>query len=184
MEKPFYTIQQGLLLDATFKPSPNKNSRPNSSDIRLIVVHGISLPPEQFGGLYIDDFFLNQLNPQEHPYFKEIHQLQVSAHLLIRRDGTTTQFVPFHERAWHAGVSTFNDEENCNDFSIGIELEGTDQQPYTDEQYIELSRCCHSLVNTYPQLSNRHIVGHCDVAPGRKTDPGESFDWGKLKALL
>lgn len=184
MEKPFYTIQQGLLQDVIFKASPNKNPRPNANDIRLIIVHGISLPPEQFGGRYIDDFFLNQLDPLQHPYFKDICQLQVSAHLLIRRDGTTTQFVPFHERAWHAGVSAFNGEENCNDFSIGIELEGTDQQPYTNEQYIELNRCCLSLINTYPQLTSRHIVGHCDVAPGRKTDPGESFDWGKLKALL
>jgi len=184
MEKTIYTIQHGLLKNSLFKASPNKNARPNTQDIRLIIVHGISLPPEGFGNHCIDDFFLNKLNPEEHPYFKEIGHLQVSAHLLIRRDGSITQFVPFNERAWHAGVSTFNGKENCNDFSIGIELEGTDQLAYTEAQYLELSRCCRSLIKNYPLITKKNIVGHCDVAPGRKTDPGESFDWGKLKALL
>ena len=184
MKKTVYAIQHGLLESSLFKASPNKNSRPNMSDIRLIIVHGISLPPEQFGNHCIDDFFLNQLNPDAHPYFKEICHLQVSAHLLIRRDGTITQFVPFEERAWHAGVSTFSGKENCNDFSIGIELEGTDQLAYTEKQYLELSRCCRSLIEKYPLITTDNVVGHSDVAPGRKTDPGESFDWEKLKALL
>jgi len=184
MKKTVYTIQHGLLDDSLFKASPNKNSRPNLSDIQLIIVHGISLPPGQFNNHYIEDFFLNQLNPNAHPYFKKVCHLQVSAHLLIRRDGTIIQFVPFGERAWHAGISGFNGKENCNDFSIGIELEGTDQLTYTEEQYLELSRCCRSLIKKYPLITTDNIVGHCDVAPGRKTDPGESFDWKKLRALL
>ncbi len=184
MKKTIYTIQQGLLERCLFKASPNINTRPNINDIRLIIIHGISLPPEQFGSQCIDDFFLNQLNPEAHPYFKEICHLQVSAHLLIRRDGTITQFVPFEERAWHAGISTFNGKGNCNDFSIGIELEGTDQLAYTEVQYLELSRCCRSLIHKYPLITTDNIVGHSDVAPGRKTDPGESFDWKKLRALL
>ncbi len=177
-------IQNGILIGAKFKQSPNKNNRLQPDDIRLIVIHNISLPPNKFGGNWIDDFFLNQLDPSKHSYFEEIHPLKVSSHLLIRRDGSTIQYVPFHERAWHAGVSCYNDEENCNDFSIGIELEGADHIPYTEEQYIELSRCCDSLIEHYPALSKKTIVGHCDIAPGRKTDPGESFDWRKFKRLL
>ena len=178
------TIQLGLLKTATFKASPNKNLRPNPLDIRLIIVHGISLPPDQFGECWIDDFFLNKLDPKQHPYFQEIVELKVSSHLLIRRDGSVTQYVPFHERAWHAGLSTYAGEDNCNDFSIGIELEGSDHIAYTDAQYEELSRCCKTLMEHYPALSKDTIVGHCDVSPGRKTDPGESFDWEKLRALL
>lgn len=184
MKKTFIHIQNGLLDNALYKASPNKNSRPDPADIRLIIIHGISLPPEQFGDTCIDDFFLNRLDPSRHPYFKEIHALKVSAHLLIRRDGTITQYVPFNERAWHAGKSSFNGEENCNDFSIGIELEGTDQLAYTDQQYLELSHCCRQLIQHYPLLSSQNIVGHCHVAPGRKTDPGDSFDWKRLEALL
>lgn len=177
-------IQNGLLDNVLYKASPNKNCRPNPMGISLIIIHGISLPPEQFDNTCIDDFFLNRLDPSGHPYFKEIHSLKVSAHLLIRRDGTVTQYVSFDERAWHAGISSFNGEENCNDFSIGIELEGTDQLAYTDKQYDELSRCCRSLIQHYPLLAAHNIVGHCDVAPGRKTDPGDSFDWPRFKALL
>jgi len=177
-------ITGGLLNTAQLKDSPNKNERPKKTDVRLIIVHGISLPPNQFGGRWIDDFFLNQLDPSEHPYFEEIHQLKVSSHLLIRRDGSVTQYVPFHERAWHAGVSCHEGEENCNDFSIGIELEGADHIPYTEEQYVELSRCCDALIEHYPLLTKKQIVGHCDIAPGRKTDPGESFDWAKFRDLL
>jgi len=184
MPSDHHRIQHGLLQIAQFKDSPNKNERPDPEDIRLIIVHGISLPPEHFGNHYIDDFFLNKLDPQAHPYFAEISELRVSAHLLIRRDGHVTQYVPFHQRAWHAGASSFNGEENCNDFSIGIELEGTDQLAYTEEQYTELGRCSRSLIQHYPQLSPAHIVGHCDVAPGRKTDPGTSFDWERFRALL
>ena len=184
MTNPSITIQQGLLSNATFKASPNKNSRPNSDDIRLIILHGISLPPDQFGGSWIDDFFLNNLDPDQHPYFQEIYQLKVSSPLLIRRDGSLIQYVPFHERAWHAGLSTYKNEENCNDFSIGIELEGADQIPYTDEQYQQLMVCCTSLIEHYPGLSKNTIVGHCDVSPGRKTDPGKSFDWLRFRASL
>jgi len=184
MKKSVYDIQNGLLNCGLFKASPNKNARPRLKDIRLIVIHNISLPPEQFNNHHIDDFFLNQLDPKTHPYFETICHLQVSAHLLIRRDGSITQFVPFDERAWHAGVSTFNSAENCNDFSIGIELEGTDQLAYTEAQYIELSRCCRSLIEKYPLITTDNIVGHSDIAPGRKTDPGETFDWEKFRALL
>jgi AmpD protein len=173
-----------LLKGVTYLPSPNKNERPDCKDIRLIIVHSISLPPNQFGECWIDDFFLNKLDPSQHPYFEEIHQLEVSSHLLIRRDGSVTQYVPFHERAWHAGVSSYNGCENCNDFSIGIELEGGDDIPYTEEQYLELVTCCKALIETYPMISEDTIVGHCDVAPGRKTDPGESFDWAKFRNLL
>ncbi|ORU91513.1 MAG: N-acetyl-anhydromuranmyl-L-alanine amidase [Cycloclasticus sp. symbiont of Bathymodiolus heckerae] len=184
MKKSHQHIQNGLLSGAIFKESPNQNGRPDSNDIHLIIVHGISLPPEEFGGSCIDDFFLNQLDPTQHSYFEEIHQLKVSSHLLIRRDGSITQYVPFHHRAWHAGVSCHNGKENCNDFSIGIELEGADHILYTEEQYLELSRCCDSLIEHYPALSKEAIVGHCDIAPGRKTDPGESFDWTKFRSLL
>ncbi|PHS71834.1 MAG: 1,6-anhydro-N-acetylmuramyl-L-alanine amidase AmpD [Cycloclasticus sp.] len=184
MSKTLKQIQQGWLKKSTRTPSPNKNKRPNSGDIRLIIVHGISLPPGQFGEQWIDDFFLNQLDPNQHPYFEEIYQLEVASHLLIRRDGSITQYVPFHERAWHAGVSQYEGCDKCNDFSIGIELEGSDDIPYTEEQYIELTNCCKALIETYPMISEDTIVGHCDVAPGRKTDPGESFDWAKFRSLL
>lgn len=147
-------------------------------------MHGISLPPDQFGDHWIDDFFLNKLDPNQHPYFQEIHHIEVSSHLLIRRDGSITQYVPFHERAWHAGTSSFEGKENCNDFSIGIELEGADHIPYTHEQYQALSDCCNTLIKHYPELTAARIVGHCDVSPGRKTDPGDSFDWGKFRDLL
>lgn len=183
--KKFHTkIQSGLLIGVTQVNSPNKNARPVPDDIRLIIVHGISLPPDQFDGDWIDDFFLNRLDPERHPYFREICGLKVSSHLLIRRDGSVTQYVSFDQRAWHAGVSCYAGEENCNDFSIGIELEGSDHIPYTEEQYGELTRCCKALMDAYPKLSKDTIVGHCDVAPGRKTDPGESFDWEKFKGLL
>jgi len=184
MNQSLKKITGGLLKKTIFRESPNKNSRPKEADVRLIIVHGISLPPDQFGEGWIDDLFLNRLDPSKHPYFEEIHQLKVSSHLLIRRDGSVTQYVPFHERAWHAGVSCHEGEENCNDFSIGIELEGADHIPYTEEQYVELSRCCDALIEHYPLLTKEKIVGHCDISPGRKTDPGESFDWAKFRGLL
>lgn len=177
-------IKRSVLQNASFKPSPNKNTRPNPLDIRLIIVHGISLPPDRFGGPWIDDFFQNKLDPAQHPYFQEIHQLEVSSHLLIHRDGSISQYVPFDERAWHAGQSSYQGEENCNDFSIGIELEGADHIPYTEQQYQELMRCCKTLIEHYPALSEQTIVGHCDVSPGRKTDPGESFDWIRFRSLF
>ena len=184
MNNTINKIRNGWLDNATKTPSPNKGERSDLRDIRLIIVHSISLPPDQFGGCWIDDFFLNQLDPHQHPYFKEICELQVSSHLLIRRDGAITQYVPFHERAWHAGQSTYKGADNCNDFSIGIELEGADHIPYTKEQYTELARCCKMLIDTYQALSEETIVGHCDVAPERKTDPGESFNWGGFRTLL
>ena len=160
--------------------SPNFDLRQDENDISLIVIHGISLPPGEYGGDYIDQLFTNQLDPNAHPYFQDIHTLQVSSHLLIRRDGEITQYVPFHLRAWHAGKSNFEGREACNEFSIGIELEGDDTTPYTDAQYQSLSEVIRCLLATYPGLSKQRIVGHCDIAPGRKTDPGPSFDWPRL----
>jgi len=150
----------------------------------LLVIHCISLPPEKFGGNYIDQFFCNQLNPDEHPYFKEIHQLRVSSHLLIKRSGEIVQYVAFNTRAWHAGLSEYRGQDKCNDFSIGIELEGSETQPYTDKQYDQLIAVSKALINHYPDLSAEHIVRHSDIAPGRKTDPGESFRWEKFVSAV
>jgi len=176
--------QEGWLSDVSRCCSPNYNERPDEAMISLLVIHNISLPPGQFGGGYIHDFFTNQLNPGGDPFFTEIADMQVSAHLLIERTGTVTQFVPFAKRAWHAGRSCFQQRENCNDFSIGIELEGTDAEPYTDEQYQTLSTITHVLMGHYPALVAQNIVGHSDIAPGRKTDPGPSFDWERYRLLL
>ena len=165
-------------------PSPNFNERPNGAAINMLVVHNISLPPKQFGGSYIEDFFCNQLDCSLDPYFEEIQNLQVSAHLLIKRDGELVQFVPFNQRAWHAGVSEFKGQENCNDFSIGVELEGADDVPYTEQQYEKLADVAVSLCQHYPQIKMDRIVGHCDIAPQRKTDPGPSFNWTHFKQLL
>jgi len=175
-------IQSGLLNKAIQIESPNCDLRPDNTEISLIVVHGISLPPSDFGGDYIEHFFTNTLDCSQHSYFEEIKDLKVSSHLLIDRQGTVKQFVPFNKRAWHAGVSVFNGRECCNDFSIGIELEGADDIAYTDIQYDRLQQVCHQLINTYPGILAENIVGHCDIAPGRKTDPGESFDWQRFKA--
>ena len=177
-------INNGWLKQAIKKPSPNKNERPDLGQVKLIIIHGISLPPNKFGGPWIDDFFLNRLDSKKHPYFEEIQQLTVSSHLLIKRDGGITQYVPFNQRAWHAGLSAFKGEDNCNDFSIGIELEGADHIAYSEEQYKQLAHCCKTLIDHYPAISKQDIVGHSDVSPGRKTDPGDSFDWGKFRALL
>ncbi len=164
--------------------SPNHDQRPNSDDISLIVIHGISIPPGRFGGGYIEQLFTNKLSITEHPYFQEIINLRVSAHLLINRDGIITQFVPFHERAWHAGESKYKGREHCNDFSIGIELEGVDDIPYTEEQYTQLAEVLHKLYDLYPLLSRHTMTGHSDIAPGRKTDPGQAFDWDYLDLKL
>ena len=160
--------------------SPNFNARPNEEDISLIVIHCISLPPWEFGCHYIDDLFCNRLNPSQHPYFETIATLQVSAHLLIRREGKCVQYVPFNQRAWHAGASEYEGRENCNDFSIGIELEGTETQNYTPAQYACLNRVIDALLNAYPRLSRQRMTGHSDIAPRRKTDPGETFDWTQI----
>jgi len=166
-------------------PSPNFDDRADMEDISLIVIHCISLPPGEFGNSsYIDQLFCNQLDPAAHPYFEHIHQLHVSAHLLIRRDGEIKQYVPFDKRAWHAGSSSYQGRERCNEFSIGIELEGAEDIPYTEAQYRHLAAAINALLKTYPKLSKQRITGHSDIAPGRKTDPGAAFDWVKLRQLL
>lgn len=174
----------GLLDDAVQVPSPNYDARPAGMDIELLVIHGISLPPGEFGGPYIDALFTNTLDARIHPYFQTIHAARVSAHALIRRDGTVIQYVPFHLRAWHAGESCFGARTRCNDFSIGIELEGCDDVPYEAAQYMALADVARALLAAYPGLNPARVVGHCDIAPGRKTDPGPSFDWPRLRALL
>ena len=174
-----HRLREALQID-----SPNQDSRADSQAIELLVIHCISLPPEQFAGDYIDDLFCNRLNPDEHPYFAEIYQLKVSAHLLIRRDGSLRQYVPFNRRAWHAGVSCFEGRERCNDFSIGIELEGSVNQPYTDQQYHQLAAVTRELMAQYPGITADRITGHSDIAPERKTDPGPFFDWPRYRALL
>lgn len=175
---------EGWCEQARRVPSPHQNERASPDDISLLVVHGISLPPSQFGGPWIDDLFLGRLDPAAHPYFAEIHQLRVSAHCLIRRDGELVQYVPFGARAWHAGVSSWEGREACNDFSIGIELEGTDELPYEEAQYLTLAGLTRAISGQYPAITPERIVGHCDIAPGRKTDPGDSFEWDHYRHLL
>ncbi len=174
----------GLLEAATQIPSPNQDQRPPGVDIDLLVIHNISLPPGQFGGQWIDDLFTNALDPGAHPYFAEIAGLRVSAHFLIRRSGELVQFVPTHRRAWHAGASTFRQRQRCNDFSIGIELEGADEIPYAGAQYAALARLTRELMRHYPGIVPERIVGHCDIAPGRKTDPGSAFDWRRFLVTI
>ena len=164
-------------------PSPNFNARPQG-EVSLLVIHNISLPPGQFGTGKVQQFFQNRLPADEHPYFAGIAQLTVSAHFLIERDGAVTQFVSCNARAWHAGVSSFAGRENCNDFSVGIELEGTDELPFSDAQYQALIGLTRQLLDAYPQLSVERICGHSEIAPGRKTDPGPCFDWARLRAAL
>jgi AmpD protein len=165
-------------------PSPNCNARPDPVDISLLVIHNISLPPGEFGGACIREFFCNQLDCSRHPYFEQLRDMQVSAHLLIERDGNVVQFVPFELRAWHAGESCFDGCTNCNDFSIGIELEGTDDDAYTEAQYTSLARVSHTIMQHYPAITAQRITGHSDIAPGRKTDPGPAFDWAHYRSLL
>ena len=160
--------------------SPNKDARPPGSELELVVIHGISLPPGDFGGDAIEQLFMNKLDWDSHPYFAEIRGLEVSSHLLIRRDGELVQFVPLADRAWHAGASCFRGRETCNDYSVGIELEGEDETPYDDRQYETLIAVLRALLAAYPALSARRIAAHSDIAPGRKTDPGPAFDWLRL----
>jgi len=164
--------------------SPNSDERPPDSTLDLIVVHGISLPPGRFGEGWIDRFFLNELPAVADPYFATIAEMKVSAHALVARDGSLTQYVSFNRRAWHAGRSTYCGRNACNDFSVGIELEGTDDLPYERAQYETLAALVRALRRAYPSLRRADIVGHSDVAPGRKTDPGAAFDWGALRKLL
>jgi AmpD protein len=179
-----YTVVQGWLQQAKQVLSPNCGPRPDSCAPELLVIHNISLPPSCYGGDCIERLFTNCLDWDEHPYFDEIRGLEVSAHLLIRRDGELVQFVSFDQRAWHAGQSCFEGRENCNDFSIGIELEGEDEDPYSDEQYAALSALTAALLRYYPALKGDRIVGHSDIAPGRKTDPGPAFDWPRYRVGL
>ncbi len=177
-------IDQGWISVATVVASPNTDLRPDEADISLLVIHNISLPPGQFGGCHVAELFTNTLDPTSHPYFTEIADLKVSAHLLIDRQGAVTQFVPFHRRAWHAGVSHFDGRSACNDYSIGIELEGTDTEPYADQQYACLGQVTQCLMAEYPALTAKRIRGHSDIAPSRKTDPGPAFDWQRFTGLL
>jgi len=174
----------GWLKGAPRVVSPNCDERPPGSTPELIVVHGISLPPGQFGGSAIDDLFTNKLVAEDHPYFEKIVDLRVSSHVLISRLGEPTQYVPFNKRAWHAGESCYCGRTQCNDFSVGIELEGTDDTPYEPAQYERLAELVRTLRGAYSSLLDADIVGHCDIAPGRKTDPGACFDWSLLNRLL
>lgn len=171
----------GTVRAATQVPSPNCDDRPPGAGITLLVVHNISLPPGQFGGTAIAALFTNQLDPAAHPYFATIGQLRVSAHFLIGRDGALTQFVSCARRAWHAGASSWRGREQCNDFSVGVELEGTDALPYEDAQYEVLARLTRALRHRYPI---EDLAGHQDIAPGRKTDPGPAFDWARFRHLV
>jgi len=174
----------GLLKDVRQVLSPHCDARPSGSLPELIVVHGISLPPGEFGGPWIDALFTGGLPPAAHPYFEAIRDARVAAHALVRRDGCVTQYVPFTQRAWHAGASEYCGRAGCNDFSIGIELEGTDDLPYERAQYATLAALVRALLACYPTLSRERLVGHSDIAPGRKTDPGPAFDWSRLRELL
>ncbi len=177
-------IKDGYLIAAVQCPSPNANLRPQGQSVSLLVIHNISLPPGQFGTSCVQSFFTNQLDTSLDPYFQTIAELQVSAHLFIERDGAITQFVPFDTRAWHAGVSSFQGVANCNDYSIGIELEGCDDIAYTDAQYIALAETTRQILAAYPLITPERIVGHNQIAPERKTDPGEAFDWNRFHQLL
>lgn len=174
----------GLLQQAGQLASPHCDARPDPQDISGIVVHSISLPPGEFGGRWIDDLFLGRLDCSAHPYFEQLDGLRVSAHLLIRRDGSMTQYVPFHQRAWHAGPSCWDGRERCNDFTVGIELEGCDDSAFEAVQYRALAAVIDALCATYPQLDRQRVTGHADIAPDRKTDPGPCFDWARLHSLL
>ncbi len=178
------TIENGWLLGGEHQKSPHFSCRNDNAEIDLLVVHNISLPPTQFGGPYITDLFLGKLDASADPYFEQIAHLKVSAHCLIRRDGEIIQYVSFNDKAWHAGVSVFNGREQCNEFSIGIELEGTDDIPYTQVQYQQLAALVKKLQASYPLIRHNNIVGHCDIAPNRKTDPGEAFNWQHFRQCL
>ena len=196
MLKTIYKIENGLLSNSQWCPSPNYNQRPSvisealcnrqqfGLDVSLLVIHNISLPPAQFENGYIQAFFQNCLPVNEHLYFSEIADVQVSAHLLITRSGKVVQFVNLNDRAWHAGLSCFQGRANCNDFSIGIEMEGTDDLPYTYLQYQTLAAITCAIQDSYPAIKKNAIVGHSDIAPARKTDPGDAFNWSYFFQLI
>ena len=177
-------LESGLMRGARQLASPNFDARPAGSAIDLIVVHGISLPPGEFGGPWIDRLFTNSLPADEHPYFAEIAALRISSHLVIARDGLITQYVSFNDRAWHAGRSSYQGRIECNDYSIGIELEGADTVPYEPLQYESLAEATAALCAAYPLLTAQRLTGHSDVAPGRKTDPGPAFDWAQAQRCI
>jgi AmpD protein len=176
-------VESGLVLEARQLPSPNCDERPENCGPELIIIHGISLPPGEFEGQWIDQLFTNCLDPSAHPYFEEIKDLRVSSHFLIRRDGELVQYVSLHKRAWHAGESCYQDRQNCNDYSIGIELEGEDAVPYAEFQYEKLIMLIDALRNSLHTLRDAPVVGHNEVAPGRKTDPGDAFDWSRIRSV-
>ena len=179
-----YNRKTGWISGIDHCSSSNQDDRPENTEIDLLVIHGISLPPGQYGGNYIDQLFTNSLDPLEHFFFKEICDLKVSSHFLIRRTGEVVQYVPLTKRAWHAGVSEFKGRSCCNDFSIGIELEGCDDKFYEDVQYTRLAALTRLIQQHWPQINADNIVGHCDISPGRKTDPGLAFDWKHYRNLL
>jgi AmpD protein len=172
--------QAGLLRGARYVESPNCDDRPSAAEISLLVIHSISLPPGEFGGDGVLRLFTNSLDSAKHPFYETLRGLRVSAHFFVRRTGKIIQFVPCGRRAWHAGQSSWRGRGQCNDFSIGVELEGVDTRPYTERQYARLVRLAAALRRHYPIAA---IVGHSDIAPGRKTDPGPAFDWGRLRAV-
>jgi AmpD protein len=170
-------IEYHLLKDIKFLKSPNFNNRPEEKNISLIVIHSISLPPKEYGGNHVESFFLNKLCISDHEYFKEIKDLKVSPHLYVKRDGGLIQFVPFNKRAWHAGESNFKGASDCNDYSIGIELEGSEDDFFSQEQYSALILVTKAIIKKYPLIKKENIAGHSDISPGRKKDPGAHFDW-------
>ncbi|WP_370659927.1 1,6-anhydro-N-acetylmuramyl-L-alanine amidase AmpD [Gilvimarinus algae] len=178
------SIERGWVSTARSCPSPNCGPRPEGALVSLLVIHNISLPPGHYGGGWIEQFFTNRLDPAAHPYFTEIVDLKVSSHLLVTREGELVQFVNLDDRAWHAGASCFEGVTECNDFSIGIELEGTDTEPYTDAQYRTLGEVSRAIMAQYPAVTAGRIAGHCDIAPGRKTDPGPAFDWSRYRQII
>lgn len=184
MLTPDCRIIDGWCAAALVKPSPNFDDRPAGQVIDLLVIHAISLPPNQFGGGYVQDFFQNKLDITAHPYFEEIATLKVSSHFLIDRRGQLVQFVATDKRAWHCGDSNFCGRECCNDFAIGVELEGCDEREFCDVQYDRLAQLTKAIRDAYPEIAPQNIVGHSDIAPGRKTDPGPCFDWPRYRALL
>jgi len=172
-------INNHLIADIKFLESPNFNTRPTGTSINLLVIHSISLPPKVYGSNHIENFFLNKLDHSLDPFYEEIKELKVSTHLLIKRDGEIIQFVPFNMRAWHAGESSFDGKDNCNDYSIGIELEGADDDDFEEIQYDKLCEVTIALQDEYKNITKENIKGHSDIAPGRKTDPGVFFNWDR-----
>lgn len=183
-EAPMASWADGWLASAERVSSPNFDARPAGCALELLVIHAISLPPGEFGGPYVRDFFCNELDARAHPYFCGIAEMRVSAHFFVGRDGALTQFVSIGDRAWHAGVSNWRGRSACNDFSVGIELEGTDELPFTALQYDALDDLLRPLLALLPDTASDRIVGHADIAPQRKTDPGPHFDWPRLRLRL